>query len=96
MEGTLFISYLRDAKQRKDQMKEAFAISNLRKEILRFLVNRESEDEFYDFFKKSDFEKELIPKICAELETAGWKWKLGFGDTALFIYEEEVPATCWG
>ena len=73
-----------------------YLLEKLRLEIYTFMLSRESEDDYYNFFNKTDAEKELIPQICTELENVGWKWKLGFGDSALFIYKNDVPVTCWG
>jgi hypothetical protein len=96
MDKKTFIESLEKTKFEKEFLRRNLALSTIRKEILEFLIKRESEDEFYDFFKKSDFDKSFIQEICKEIEDAGWKWKFGFGDTALFIFQEDVPITCWG
>ena len=37
----------------------------------------------------------LLLIIIPELENLGWKCKLAFGNTGLFIYKNELPSTCW-
>ena len=39
---------------------------------------------------------EFISQIRTELEALGWKTKLSFGNTGLFIYSsEQVPSSCY-
>ncbi len=38
---------------------------------------------------------DIIPKICKELQDLGWKTALSFGNTGLFIYENERPNNCF-
>ena len=78
-----------------DSYKELL-LSKLREEVYAFLLSRKDEDEYYDFFSKTDLEKELISVITEELEQAGWKQQIGFGGSALFVFTDEVPKTCWG
>ena len=33
--------------------------------------------------------------LTKELETHGWKTYLGYGETALFIYDKEKPNNAW-
>jgi predicted house-cleaning noncanonical NTP pyrophosphatase (MazG superfamily) len=78
-----------------DSYKELL-LSKLREEVYAFLLSRKDEDEYYDFFSKTDLEKELISVITEELEQGGWKHQIGFGGSALFVFTNEVPKTCWG
>jgi hypothetical protein len=71
-------------------------LSKLREEVYLFLLSRKDEDDYYDFFNKTDLEKELISVITEELQQAGWKHQIGFGGSALFVFTDEVPKTCWG
>ena len=74
----------------------------LRKEIFEhILIN--TENEFFDLerFKKIKKLNELqyltiSKQIISELENIGWKCKLSYGNTALFIYSTDLPPpSCW-
>ena len=76
----------------------------MRQEIYNTILNRKSENDYIDL--DSFAMKYLDNKICIvlkiidtiskELNTLGWKTKLSFGDTGLFIYSTENPPTsCW-
>lgn len=44
-------------------------------------------------YSYSSIDKSLVDGICAELEELGWKTKIAYGNTVLFIYnkESELP-----
>lgn len=74
----------------------------LRRNIYEHII-KEDENNYFDlslFFKQygtnqndSETMRDIIMK---ELSSLGWKTKLSFGDTGLFIYStEEVPKSCW-
>jgi hypothetical protein len=75
----------------------------LRKEIYEHIISREETDYFQiDKFQKeflrnnSEFVSKLMNIVIKELKDLGWNCKLGFGDTALFIYStDKTPVTYW-
>ena len=74
--------------------------NELRKRVREFVIGRESENEYLDLtsFSRQYSVPDMsiyIDIVGKELEKVGWKWKLGFGETALFIFEKDVPVTCW-
>ena len=78
----------------------------LRKAVYEHIISKD-ENSFFDIEnfgrlyyndKKNrvDLMKNLITTIKSELENLGWKCKLSFGETALFIYStDNVPPSCW-
>jgi hypothetical protein len=78
--------------------------SLFRQEIYETLLQRKDENEYIDlttfsrkYCKNSTCMIDKIStKVRNELEYIGWKTKLSFGDTGLFIYSTENPPTsCW-
>lgn len=77
-----------------------------RKEIYEHVISHD-ENSYYDlenfgrkFFKDHKDRVDLVNKLSAsivdELVNLGWKCKLSFGGTALFIYStENPPPSCW-
>ncbi len=74
---------------------------NLRKKIYYHILKEEEKDYFciYSFDKKYikniEITKKMINEIITELVCMGWKCKLGYGDTGLFIYSTIEPPTNW-
>ena len=66
--------------------------SEIRRDIYNFLISRKNEEDFFDVDK---LDKECLEIIFGEIEKAGWKYKLSYGDTGLFIFKENVPRNCW-
>lgn len=77
----------------------------LRKAIYEHVISKE-ENNCFDleqfgrlyFSEKTrvDLTKKLSVTIQSELEALGWKCKLSFGGTALFIYStDKPPPSCW-
>jgi len=77
----------------------------LNDDVYIFLLTRDNENDYYDLdrfsalhlnrnMKKMD---ELIHNVITDLtENLGWKCKLSFNDTGLFIYSSEnPPPSCW-
>ena len=57
-----------------------------------FCLDKFSKEWINDIEKTKDLVKEIIP----ELEKLGWKCKLSYNDTGLFIYStQEPPTNCW-
>lgn len=85
-------------------------VESLRKQIYKHII-RNDENSYFDLDKfnnretrytrkLSDNTKELLDNattaVIEELEELGWKCKLSFGGTALFIYStDELPESCW-
>lgn len=72
-----------------------------REDVFIHLINRKTENDYIDLDKYlSNFDKNEISKIFYrvrdEIHKLGWKTKLSFGDTGLFIYStEKPPSSCW-
>lgn len=76
----------------------------LRRDVYEFVI-RGNEDDFFDlevFFtnhclkNQIDITTCMVTQIINELKLNGWKCKLSYGDTGLFIYStENPPASCW-
>lgn len=78
-------------------------IKELRNDIYTLIISRIDENDYFDIdtfgrshnYKNKNLEK-MISDIRNELENLGWKTKLSFGDTGLFIYStEKEPSSCW-
>jgi hypothetical protein len=86
-----------------EQMNYERINSILRVDIYNHMISRRSENEYFDldtFNMKNNISMktlhQMIKEIMNELEKLGWKTKLSFGDTGLFIYStEEQPKSCW-
>lgn len=78
----------------------------LRKEIYEHVI-REDENTYFDLEKfgrvyfenkknREDLINKLVDDIIPEITNLGWKCKISFGGTALFIYSSEnPPPSCW-
>ena len=89
--------------------KENFSVVNydrilylLRQEIyIHMLKGNENSLFDLDRFSRQNEEKidtiqKMTETVMEELTQIGWKCKLSYGDTALFIYtSENPPAGCW-
>jgi len=72
-------------------------------DIYNLIISRKTENEYFDldtFNMKTNVSMkvlhQMVKEIIIELEKSGWKTKLSFGDTGLFIYStEEQPKSCW-
>jgi hypothetical protein len=71
-------------------------LSKYRKKISEFLVERKDENEYFqlDCFSNS-VNNDITKILISELENLGWKCKLSYGGTGLFIYVSETPSNCW-
>lgn len=92
----------------KPSNKEQFAVLNrqrvknyMRRDIYEFVISHTEEDYFdLDCFNQRVnniiMVKEVCKELITELETLGWKCKLSYGDTGLFVYStEKPPSRCW-
>ena len=73
----------------------------LRRDIYEHVISHDENsyfdlDKFSRTYYKDSKISELSESIIPELEKLGWKCKLSFGGTALFIYStDKAPASCW-
>ena len=80
----------------KENFKDIYynrSLCYLRKSIFEHII-KEDENTFYDLDKFKHLIKkneEIILVIIKELNSLGWKCKLSYGGTALFIYSTEKP-----
>ena len=59
----------------------------------------------FEYFDISQFKRQhkldtvimdtLITNLILELTKIGWKTQLAYGNTGLFIYDNELPVNCW-
>lgn len=75
--------------------------NTFREDVFLHLINRKDEndyidlDKYYSHFDKNELSK-IFYKVTNEIHELGWKTKLSFGDTGLFIYStEKPPSSCW-
>ena len=74
-----------------------------RNDIYIHLISRKEENDYYDidsFCKKYQYDRndftEILEIIITELQKLGWKTKLSYGDSAIFIYStQDPPRSCW-
>jgi hypothetical protein len=75
-----------------------------RKETYDTLLTRKDENVYIDLDtfsrkycnNKSCVINKIVESVSEELRELGWKTKLSFGDTGLFIYStENPPISCW-
>lgn len=89
------------SEKNRDQFPELLEeriLQKLRDEIIDTVLY----DDCCNFYDISSFKYcthkniiKLVKKVMKELEELGWKTKLSYGDTALFIYTGSVPVNCW-
>ncbi len=74
------------------------ALALLRHDVFETVVSNNA-DNFYDL---SSFKyhthvnfKAMVAQVRAELENLGWKTKLAYGETALFVFDGVPPSNAW-
>jgi len=89
----------KDNKENFNNLFNNMVSSIIREDIYRLLISRKDENEYVDldkYYSKYGKNRKNIDAIIMELNEIGWKTKLSFGDTGLFIYSTENPPTsCW-
>lgn len=94
------IRELVESNNRKEKIIE-YICGILRTEIYKHLLFTNDESEFFNianfkFYKQNNEEfQKSVERIMAEIETCGLKTKLGYGNSALFIFKENIPENCW-
>lgn len=84
------------------QTKKEYYTSLLRKELYLHILN-DNENDFFDInqFNKKYLNDEFMCEaifsiVISELQEMGWKYKVSFGGTGLFLYtSENAPACAW-
>lgn len=76
--------------------------TSLFREVVYIHVLKRVETDFIDLTKfcvRHDLKMDQVTRICSvvvsELQALGWKTRLSYGDTGLFIFKDEVPNNCW-
>ena len=81
------------------QLQTKFLVSIIMERIVKFLLFRDDEGDFFDLTPYLREYKEkmepVITRICSDIENLDYKTVLSYGKTALFIYKNEVPENCW-
>jgi hypothetical protein len=85
----------------KDKFNNLFhkrTLCYLRRDIYEHMVSRKDETIYFDiqdfrtrYKLKTDTVRNMIDTTINELEVIGWKCKLSFGNTGLFIYSTDTP-----
>lgn len=80
-------------------------ISTFRNDIYNLIIGRKDENDYFDlqmFVEQNNCDinnnniKKLFKTVILELNNLGWKTKLSFGNTGLFIYSTDIlPSSCW-
>lgn len=81
-------------------------ITKLRCDVAEFFMTRQGYEDFFDLSvyirtvkrvlkNGEDVVKSVVEILCKEINEVGFSTKLGYGDTALFIYKGDVPCNCW-
>lgn len=89
----------KDNKENFNNLFNNMVLCMIREDIYRLLISRKDENEYVDldkYYSKYGKNTNIIDNIITELNQLGWKTKLSFGDTGLFVYSTENPPTsCW-
>lgn len=90
--------------ENKEKFDELFYRRNkcyLRRDLYEHILSCDEENYFSlekfntDRVKNMENTKKMVKEIMKELESRGWKCALSHGETALFIYTNERPKSCW-
>ena len=89
----------KDNKENFNNLFNNMVLCMIREDIYRLLISRKDENEYVDldkYYSKYGKNTNIIDNIITELNQLGWKTKLSFGDTGLFVFSTENPPTsCW-
>ena len=89
----------KDNKENFNNLFNNMVLCMIREDIYRLLISRKDENEYVDldkYYSKYGKNINIIDTIITELNQLGWKTKLSFGDTGLFVFSTENPPTsCW-
>jgi hypothetical protein len=89
----------KDNKENFNELFKNMVLCLIREDIYNLIISRKDENEYVDldkYYSKYGKNTKIIDDIILELNQLGWKTKLSFGDTGLFVYSTENPPTsCW-
>ena len=95
MDSYTFINTIKDDSKFENLYREKI-ICDFRMNLYDFLISRKSEEDFFDLCSIPQNHREDAVKIIQEeLNQAGWKFQISYGDTGMFIFKEDVPKNCW-
>lgn len=86
-------------KENFEKMNYARLLCYFRKAIFEHMI-REDENNYFDLsclcIKNSEILNNMVETVIEELKVLGWKCKLSYGNTGLYIYStEDPPKNCW-
>lgn len=73
----------------------------LRRDIYEHVISHEEKDyysldDFNQKIKNMSLVQKMVEELIPELEELGWKCKLSYGGTGLFVYSGVLPpSNCW-
>ena len=79
------------------ELKYEKMLKQFRNNIYDFLICRKNEDAYFNldpYLNDPKYEL-MLHEILTDIQRIGWKTKLSFNDTGLFIFKENIPKTCW-
>lgn len=72
------------------EMERELRLNELRRELFRHIISSSETD----YFVVKEEHRMFVPVVRDELHKLGWKTILTYGDTGLFIFENEKPRNC--
>jgi hypothetical protein len=84
-----------------ESLRLKYSTSILNERIVKFLLFREDETEFFDltpYLRDKTFNEYLdsvLISVKDEIESLGYKTSFGYGKTGLFIYKNDPPENAW-
>lgn len=67
----------------------------LRKFIYEWMLTPAFETRCFDLQILPKYSQEILDDVCKELNTLGWKTKLAFANSALYVYKEDENPCRW-
>lgn len=72
------------------EMEKALRLDEMRRELFRHIISSSETD----YYVVKEEHRMFLPIVREELHKLGWKTILTYGDTGLFIFENEKPCNC--
>jgi hypothetical protein len=67
----------------------------LKKMIYEWMISPSFESRCFDLQMLPKYHQDILDVICKELNELGWKTKLAFANSALYIYKEDENPCRW-
>ena len=67
----------------------------LRKFIYEWMLTPAFETRCFDLQILPKYSQEILDDVCKELNTLGWKTKLAFANSSLYVYKEDENPCRW-